>query len=104
LGIFDIYNSYLDLRKTQYEYAPYYMQDEGGVFTIGFAKDGWFASTEYWKTYKSGQMEGEKVYIDKEEYNFWKAEGKALWGHLDFWGNFVPGLLNPVLPSSEIVV
>ncbi|MNO62607.1 tRNA3(Ser)-specific nuclease WapA precursor [compost metagenome] len=104
IGVFDIYKTAMDLRRSQYEYAPYYMQDEGGVFTIGYSKGGWFSKTKYHKTYQSGPSQGNKINIDKEEYKFWKAEGEALWGYLDAWGNFVPGLLNPVLPSSDIVI
>jgi len=48
----------MDVRRLQYENAPYYLQDEG----------------------------------------------EALWGYLDAWGDFVRGLLNPVLPSAEIVI
>jgi hypothetical protein len=102
-GIFDIYNMYLEMKKLQYEYAPYYMQDERGIFTIGYSNAGWFSKTKYFKTYQSGPSKGNKIYIDKTEYSFWKAEGKALWGYLDARGNFVPGLLNPVLPSSAVL-
>ncbi|UNK21040.1 GIY-YIG nuclease family protein [Paenibacillus sp. N3/727] len=103
-GVFDFYSMVMDVRKSQYEYAPYYMQDEGGVFTIGYSKAGWFSKTKYHKTYQSGPSKGNKLYIDKEEYNFWKGEGEALWGYLDAWGYFVPGLFNPVLPGAEIVI
>lgn len=103
MGIFDLYNMYLDLKMSQYEYAPYYKQDEGGVFTIGYSKYGLFSKTKYFKTYQSGPSVGKKVDIDKEEFNFWKTEGKALWRYLDGWGNFVPGLLNPVLPNANEV-
>ncbi|MGO4185142.1 hypothetical protein AB4Z17_28640 [Paenibacillus sp. TAF43_2] len=70
-----------------------YVTIVGGAFTIGNSKNGWFSSTNYFKTYESGTTEG----ISKDEYNFWKAEGRALWGYLDRWGNFVPGLFNPRL-------
>lgn len=102
LGIVDIYTAYLAIISSQYKFAPYYMQDEGGVFTVGYNKKGWFSKTEYFKTYQSGPYDGKKVYITKEEFKFWEAEAKALWGYLDGWGNFVPGLLNPVLPDSSI--
>lgn len=104
LGVIDIYLMSMELRKSQFVYAPYYLQDEGGVFTIGYSKKGLFSKTKYHKTYQSGPSAGIQLSIDKEEYKFWKAEGEALWGYLDMWGEFVPGMLNPVLPSADIVI
>lgn len=97
MGIFDFYGSFMAIRQSQYETASYYMQDQGGVFSIGYEKKGWFSSTKYYKTYHSGPSEGSVVNMGKNDYNFWKSEGKALWGYLDGWGNFVPGLFNPKL-------
>jgi RHS repeat-associated protein len=93
MGIFDFYGTYMAINQSQYEYAPYYMQDQGGVFTIGYSKSGWFSSTKYFKTYESGTIEG----ISRNDYDFWREEGRALWGYLNGWGNFVPGLFNPSL-------
>lgn len=101
LGILDIYNTYMDITKSGYEWAPYYMQDQGGVFKIT-VESGLF-KTKYYKTYVSGPDDGIMVRIDKDEFNFWKAEGQALWGYLDFWGNFQPGLFNPVLPGPDYI-
>lgn len=103
VGVWDGYSLYMDIRKSQYDYAPYYMQDQGGIFTIRESKGGWFSGTTYLKIYRGGPLEGKEYNISKEEYRFWANEGKALWGYLDFWGNFVPGLLNPELESGIMI-
>ncbi|CAH0121224.1 hypothetical protein PAE9249_03750 [Paenibacillus sp. CECT 9249] len=103
-ALLDAFILYRDLKESQYEWAPYILQDLDGIFTIGYGKNGWFSSMKYWKTYQSGPNEGQKVYIEKDEFNFWKKEAEALWGRLDFWGNFVPGLLNPELPTAKLEI
>jgi hypothetical protein len=103
-ALLDVFMMIREEKVSRYEFAPYLLQDEGGVFTIGYARDGWFSNTEYWKTYKSDPKEDEKVYIDKDEFEFWKKEAQALWGRLDFWGDFVPGLFNPKLPVDDGIV
>jgi len=99
MSVLDIYSTAMDLIKSEYVYAPYYMQDEGGVFTIRKEVGGLtsFFKTTYYKTYQSSCQ---IVEINKEEYNYWANEGEALWGTLDGKGNFVPGLFNPYLESS----
>ncbi|AKG36405.1 hypothetical protein [Paenibacillus durus] len=56
IGVFDIYKTAMDLRKSQFIYAPYYMQDD-----IGYSKEGWFSKTKYHKTYQSGPSQGNKL-------------------------------------------
>jgi hypothetical protein len=40
--------------------------------------------------------------VDKNEYTFAKKEADALYGYIDFWGNFIPGLLRTELPVMEV--
>lgn len=103
-ALWDVFMMYREVKVSQYVFAPYLLEDEGGVFTIGESKAHWFARHYYWKTYQSGPMAGEKVYIDKDEFIFWLREAQALWGRLDFWGDFEPGLLNPRLPVDDGII
>lgn len=73
------------------------------MFTIGLGRNGWFSKTKYWKNYQSGPMAGQQINIDNDEYDFWKEEAHALWGYLDFWGDFVPGLFNPELEDAMVI-
>ena len=54
---------------------------------------------QYYKNYIEGDLAGQRESINKKEFNFWKEEAHALWGYLNFWGDFVPGLLRPELPE-----
>ena len=60
-----------------------------------------YYNNKYYKNYLGENGECHQVEIDKEEFTFWKNEAKALWGYLDFWGNFVPGILRTKLPIVE---
>lgn len=102
LGLWDLFMAYRDLKLSNYKFAPYILEDEDGMFTIGEGKNGWFAKHKHWKTYQSGTKTGKKENISKEDYNYWKREAEALWGRVDFLGNFVPGLLNPKLDDGSI--
>jgi hypothetical protein len=98
LGIFDIIR---EEKMSHYIYAPYVLEDQGGIFTLQMQDGGWFRGDSYWKNYISGPMGGQKSYTDKSEFDFWKKEGELLWGTTDFWGNFMPGFLNPRLPVID---
>ncbi|WP_246358543.1 hypothetical protein [Paenibacillus phytorum] len=100
-ALWDAFLAYRSMVTSKYEFAPYLLEDGGGVFTIGYGRNGWLDSTKYWKTYQTGPMAEQKVYVGEDDFDFWKKEAQALWGRLDFWGNFVPGLLNPVLPVVD---
>ncbi len=101
-ALLDTFLTYRSMITSKYQFAPYLLEDDGGVFTIGYGSDGWLSKTKYWKTYESGPKSSQKEYLSKDDFNYWKEEAKALWGYLDFWGNFAPGLLNPVLPEVYI--
>jgi len=57
---------------------------------------------KYFKKYECTEGRQKVVEIDKDEFNLWKKEAHALWGYIDFWGNFVPGILRTELPLIEI--
>jgi hypothetical protein len=100
-ALWDAFLNYRNMDISKYVFAPYLLEDQGGVFTMSYARNGWFSSTKYWKTYQSGPKAGQKEYFSGNDFDYWEDEAKAMWGYLDFWGNFVPGLLNPVLPVID---
>ncbi len=96
-----VFLMYRDIKTSQYVMAPYVLQDEGGVFTLHWERDGWLSATRYWKHYEKGARAGQDIDIDSSEYDFWKDEAEALWGYLDWLGDFVPGLLRRELPVID---
>jgi hypothetical protein len=92
--------------RRQYEWAPYVLEDEGGVFILEEGE--WLFSKYYYKTYvdESGELtEENRVEIDAKEFNELKSEAEALWGTFeeneDGEKEFVPGLLNPELREKK---
>ena len=83
---------------SRYVMAPYVFQDDGGSFTVQEGSR-WLVFSEYSKLYVEGPLAGKSVTIDKSEFTWFKKEGEALWGTVDGWGDFVPGLLMPELPE-----
>jgi RHS repeat-associated protein len=100
-ALLDAFDFYRQEKLSRYEFAPYILEDEGGLFTLSEERAHWFAHHYRWKVYKAGPNKGHKVEINESEFDFWKEEGKLLWGTTDFFGDFVPGLLNPRLPVVE---
>ncbi|MBW7475892.1 hypothetical protein K0T92_14190 [Paenibacillus oenotherae] len=96
-ALLDAINIYREINMSEYVYAPYILQDEGGLFKLSEEQAHWFAHHYRWKVYVTGALAGQKIEVTKEEFNFWRWEGESLWGTVDLWGNFVPGLLRPEL-------
>lgn len=71
------------------------------MFTLDYSKSSWVSDTKYFKNYVAGAKQGEKVRVSKSEFEDLAEEAKALWGTIDWQGDFVPGLL---LPSLEVIV
>jgi len=78
-------------------YGAYVFEDENGQFTLEHGRNGWFGDY-YKKAYIGGEYQGSVVEATKEEWGFYKEEGKALYGYEDWLGDFQPGLLVPNLP------
>jgi len=97
-ALLDVFNAYRDEKMSRYVMAPYVFQDDGGSFTVQEGSR-WLVFSEYSKLYVEGPLAGKSVTIDKSEFTWFKKEGKALWGTVDGWGDFVPGLLMPELPE-----
>jgi hypothetical protein len=97
LQFLDLYLMYRDAKRARYLYGAYVFEDEHGQFTIGHGRTNWFADS-YKKTYIGGEYNGRVVDATKEEWDFYKEEGKALYGYEDWLGDFQPGLLVPKLP------
>lgn len=79
--------------------APVTLQDELGRFTVSKKQGpllGLFGN-EYSKTYVQGPHAGQQVAIDRDRYSFYEREAKALYGYMDWKGDFQPGLLNRTL-------
>ncbi len=83
LGIFDIIR---EEKMSHYIYAPYVLEDQGGIFTLQMQDGGWFRGDSYWKNYISGPMNGQKSYTDRSEFDFWKkgnySGGQPIFGEI----------------------
>jgi RHS repeat-associated protein len=99
-AVLDVAMMYRDAKLAQYGWAPHVFQDEGGVFTVGSGQHGWF-NAYYTKTYVDGPLSGQTFNIGKEDFNFYKAEGEALYGYIDWAGDWSPGLLRTSLPVVQ---
>lgn len=81
--------------------APSVFRDQHGHFTISMDRGplaGIFGGNRYYRTYVDGDREGEQVDMTRAEYNQWSEENRALYGYVDMWGDFQPGLLRPEPP------
>ena len=104
--LLQIFLMYRDHKLDQYVWAPYLLEDDGGVFTIREQDRGIFRANYFWKKYVAGSSKGSEVSITKDEYYRLKGVAEILWGTVDFWGDFVPGLLQqelPIAPDPNIV-
>ena len=97
----DAYNASIEEKLGQYGWAPYVLIDKGGVFTLQ-EETRWFVLHSYYKVYVSGAQNGQKVAVTSEEYEGLRMEAEALWGTTRR-GEFVPGLLNPALPTRDVM-
>jgi hypothetical protein len=84
--------------KLPYRMAPYTFEDENGTYTFGPGLK-FFVWPTYFKTYISGDLEGDMVEISASECEFLTNEAEALWGTVDENKEFVPGILVPYLPG-----
>src|SRR5207253_1738611 len=76
----DLFKMYKDSNLARYTYAPYVLDDFKGAFTLHVVDPGLFSSNKYYKRYTTGDLKGQDVEIDKDEFKFWKKEAEALWG------------------------
>jgi hypothetical protein len=84
--------------QDRYVMAPILFEDEGGEFTLHPGT--WpFSSTE--KHYVGGDNDGQVVSITGREYADIVEEHEALYGYIDWKGDFVPGKLRQELPAVE---
>jgi hypothetical protein len=96
LSLLDAYLMYYDTKMSQYVMAPYVLEDELGLFTL--EKSTSTLASQHYKAYVSGEEKGQRLTISSEEFRGLKEAAEALWGTTDWNGDFVPGLLNRVLP------
>jgi hypothetical protein len=87
-------------KMARYRWATYVFLEKDGEssFTLESEGEWWGFVMHYRKSYISGPRQGTKVEIPKEEFNDLKDEAHALYGDVDFWGDFIPGMLVPELP------
>jgi hypothetical protein len=80
--------------------APYVLLDEYGAYSLQqhTGPVGGLFGSKYFKNYKEGPLGGNSMEINEEEFQALKEEARALYGYIDWWGDFVPGLLNRSLP------
>jgi RHS repeat-associated protein len=101
LQIIQLFLMWRDEKLSRYVYAPYLLQDEGGIFTLQEQKGGLLHFNKYFKNYKTGQMAGQSVEISGGEFSKLEEEAHALWGYVDWLGDFIPGILRRELPVIE---
>jgi len=87
-------------KMAQYLWAPYVFIEEDGQSSFTLESEGswWGFVMHYRKCYISGPRRGTKAEITKEEFNALRDEAHALYGEVDSWGDFIPGILMPELP------
>ncbi|MDD4570620.1 MAG: hypothetical protein PHE70_10940 [Tepidanaerobacteraceae bacterium] len=69
---------YQDEKTFNYVFAPYILEDEGGLFTLEKKSGGWFGKNSFWKVYQEGSMAGKKSENNECEFDFWRKEGGVL--------------------------
>ena len=91
-------------KLARYTWAPYVFIEENDPES-SFTVDGvssWMGFVTTWrKHYITGKHAGSYVEITDDEYKALKDEAEALYGYVDFWGDFVPGLLRTELPIID---
>lgn len=101
LQLLDIFFMYRDAQLARFAYAPYLLEDDEGVFSLQKEHRGLFSSKLYFKLYKSGAKEGQRVEISESEFDKLADDAEFLWGKTDWKGDFVPGILRQELPVVE---
>jgi hypothetical protein len=99
LALIDGYRVARQEVESEYVVAPYLLEDEGGVFTIESDRN--LFDSVYQKRYVSGDREGEVAAVEKEEFHDLQEEAQALWGYVDWKGEWVPGKLRTELPEVD---
>jgi len=102
--ILDAINQERNRKMSQYITAPTVFVEEDGVtsFTVRIETNWWGLSTTYKKHYLSGSLRDKDVEITHQEYSQFKEEAEALYGYVNWKGDFVPGLLLPKLPVINV--
>ena len=84
--------------------VPHVFHDQGGTFTVGVRRGplngAW--GNRYAKAYVDGPREGEVEEITAEDYRFFEREGRLLYGYLDIFNNFQPGLIYREIPTINL--
>ncbi|HEY1983983.1 MAG TPA: hypothetical protein VGG85_01155 [Terracidiphilus sp.] len=90
-------------KMERYDWAPYVFLEEDGKssFILEEQTVWWRLYPTYRKHYISGPQDGKYVDIEREKAKELKNEAEALYGYVDIWGDFVPGMLLPELPVVE---
>jgi hypothetical protein len=96
LTLLDVYLMYRDMKVSQYVMSPYVLGDEHGNFMLEQRHS--LLSSQHFKVYLDGNAKGQKIEISSSEFTALKEEAEALWGTVDWNGDFVPGLMNRELP------
>lgn len=91
-------------RMSRYIWGTYVFleADDQTAFTLEEDTAWWGLVTHYRKNYISGNLRGTSAEIGAGEFKTLKDEAHALYGEVDAWGDFVPGLLVPELPVTRI--
>lgn len=93
--LFDAYAMSREEALAGYVMTPYLLEDEGGVFVIESG------GTLFSKVYQKRYLEGTAVSVEKKEFYELQDEAHALWGYVDWKGDWVPGKLRKELPMID---
>jgi RHS repeat-associated protein len=90
------------------EYADLYGRPQGHDFNILIEPGEHFWNADkYYKSYLSGSCKDKRIYIDKAEAKRILQNYEALYGYVDWKGDFVPGIRRkslPVLPYRPPII
>jgi RHS repeat-associated protein len=98
--ILDVYTRWYEEKTSKFVMAPYLLESEEGVFTM-HRETRWFVSTDYYKDYVSGPRANQSHHISRSEARTLRDEARALWGYIDWQGDWQPGILRRSLPLME---
>ncbi|MFC7548747.1 SpvB/TcaC N-terminal domain-containing protein [Plantactinospora sp. GCM10030261] len=103
LILLDAFHMAREQKVGRYVMAPYELWDEYGEFTFNQYQGplGGLWGNKYYKNYFSGEKKGQKVEVTEEEFEEFIEIAEFLYGRLDFWGDFVPGVLRKELPVVD---
>ncbi len=97
LILLDILKMARQIKANKYSQGPAVLAGEGGEFTVDYELGplSGLWGNKYYENYISGPLSGKRLEISKEKFEEHRKEARALYGYIDWKGDFVPGLIQP---------